>query len=289
MKDETKLKKYFKDSVVYKNEWIKCSKEILDFFKINNTIEKLRNVLRYVDVSVYQKRTVEISVNLIQFVLEKFYPEVTDIIEKDKIYRTLEKDLSHIKSSFHYEYISCKFSIPEKEVIDGEKKKIKEKLGKSDINLQNILSDFYSNKNSRRRFKLLVDYTLTPDRTEQQIKDFLNQLPTKYRDYYLSLGPDRIRANGYHEAKIRKEWKKLIHKEETKVSEMMISKIYSIFEVGKKYGKAKIKFILKEVYLEFNYKKTAKASDLYNYFNLKTTSAKEDNKWVPGFEILGKR
>lgn len=288
MKDETKLKKYFKDSVVYKNEWIECSKEILDFFKTNNTIEKLRNTLKYVDVSVYRSRTVEVSVNLIQFVLEKFYPEITDIVEKDKIYRTLEKDLSHIKSTFHYEYISCKFSISEEEVIDGEKKII-ERLGKSDVNLQNILSDFYSNKNSRRRFKLLVDYTLASGRTEQQIKDFLNQLPIKYRDYYLSLGPDRIRANGYIEAKIRKEWKKLVYKEETKVCENMILKIYSTFEIGKKYGKAKIKLMLKDIYSSYNYKKTAKASDLTDYFVLRTTSAKEDNKWVSGFEILGKR
>ena len=69
----------------------------------------------------------------------------------------------------------------------------------------------------------------------------------------------------------------------------MISKIYSTFRVGEKYSKSSIKSTLKKIYQDYNFDKTAKASDLSDYFVLKTTSAKENSKWVQGFEILGKR
>ena len=69
----------------------------------------------------------------------------------------------------------------------------------------------------------------------------------------------------------------------------MITKIYESFKVGEKYGKAFIKSVLKDLYSEFNYQKTAKASDLQDYFVIKLTKALEDGKWVNGFEILGKR
>ena len=105
----------------------------------------------------------------------------------------------------------------------------------------------------------------------------------------MSLGPDRIRANGYHEADIRREWKKLTYGEEVKIDEKMVLKIYNTFEVGKRYVRSKIKSTLKDIYSEFGYDKTAKASDLFNYFEMKLVSLWINKKTVHGFEILGKR
>ena len=49
LEDETKLKKYFKDSIVYKDEWISCTENILKFFKENDTLEKLRESLKEIN------------------------------------------------------------------------------------------------------------------------------------------------------------------------------------------------------------------------------------------------
>jgi len=138
------------------------------------------------------------------------------------------------------------------------------------------------------RFKYLVKFTTeTKDITEDDINNFLAQIPAKYGDYYRLLGPSRIKANSYQESRIRNEWLK-IHSEE-KIEDDMITKIYSTFKIGEKYGKAKIKSSLKEIYTAYNFDKTAKASDLQDYFVLKNTKAQEDGIWVHGFEILGKR
>ena len=150
------------------------------------------------------------------------------------------------------------------------------------------VDEFEKLGNVKKKFRFIVKYTTeTPGVTEQQINCFLAQIPAKYSDYYRLLGPDRIKANSYQESRIKEEWIKA--HSESKIEDEMIGKIYSTFQIGEKYGKAKIKSMLKDIYASYNYDKTAKASDLTDYFVLKTTSAKEDNKWVPGFEILGKR
>ena len=138
------------------------------------------------------------------------------------------------------------------------------------------------------RFKYLVKFTTdTEGITDDDINNFLAQIPSKYGDYYRLLGPDRIKANSYQESKIRNEWIKI--NSEVKVEDKMIDRIYNTFKVGEKYGKASIKSILKNIYTEFEYPNTAKASDLSDYFVLKNTKAQEDGKWVHGFEILGKK
>jgi hypothetical protein len=66
----------------------------------------------------------------------------------------------------------------------------------------------------------------------------------------------------------------------------MIGEIYTIFEIGKRYTKADIKQTLKELYTKYNYQKTAKASDLEDYFKVKSILTPDKKN---GFEILGKK
>ena len=65
--------------------------------------------------------------------------------------------------------------------------------------------------------------------------------------------------------------------------------IYKLFIVGKRYIKADIKSTLKILYERLGYQKTAKASDLQEYFWTKDVKFLEDGKWVNGFELLEKR
>ena len=159
-------------------------------------------------------------------------------------------------------------------------------------NLENVdkeVAEFEAIGNVRDKLKYLVKFTTeTPGIAKQQINNFLAQIPEKYERYYTILGPDRIKANGYLEADLRREWVKT--NSEIKIDDGMIEKIYSTFEIGKKYDKAKIKTTLKDIYQNYSIDKTAKASDLTDYFVLRTTTvSNNDGKWVSGFEILGKR
>ena len=142
--------------------------------------------------------------------------------------------------------------------------------------------------NTVDRLKYIVRFTTeTPGITKENINSFFSLIPDKYGEYYYLLGPDRIKANNYRETNLRREWLK-IHSE-VKVEDTMITQIYDTFKISEKYSKASIKSTLKEIYERFDFSKTAKASDLTEYFVLKTIKLLESGKWVNGFEILGKR
>ena len=70
----------------------------------------------------------------------------------------------------------------------------------------------------------------------------------------------------------------------------LIKAIYLKFTVGNKYPLAEIKTILKEVYAEFGFKKTAKANDIENFFNTRYvyTTDKDTGKRIVNYEILSR-
>lgn len=287
LEDESKLKKYFKDSVVYKNEWIKCTEENLSFFKENDTIEKLRRSLEFICSYPYVKKKVKINKYLLQYVINTFHSDITDPIEKINKRNELEEELCHIPKRKHIEYISSKYTIS-KDTINNEILKIEEKYFCSEDEISDVLKEFNNLGKTRDKLKFLVKYTTeTPGVTKQNINSFLAQIPDKYGDYYRLLGPDRIKANGYLEADLRKEWIKL--HSEIKIEDGMISRIFGSFSKGERYSNKEIKETLKNIYSEFSHSKTAKASDLTDYFVVKDVVFQKDSKWVHGFEILGKR
>lgn len=111
LEDESKLKKYFKDSVVYKNEWISCTEEVLSFFKENDTLEKLRESLKFIVPVVYEKKRVKVDKYLLQFILDTFHSEIKDSIEKIKFRDSLEKELCRVPKEKHIDYLSSKYLI----------------------------------------------------------------------------------------------------------------------------------------------------------------------------------
>jgi hypothetical protein len=82
---------------------------------------------------------------------------------------------------------------------------------------------------------------------------------------------------------------KLDRRDNNEHDERILSRMMDIFKVGDKYSKSKVKNILRNLYKELGYRKTAKATDLNYIYVLKDTKVKEEGKWVPGIEILEKR
>ena len=150
-----------------------------------------------------------------------------------------------------------------------------------------MVEEFNHYGNSTDRLKYLADISTDTTLTTQDICSFLEMIPSKYKDYYEIIGPDRIKANKYRELDIKRELMKNALGDGP--DDKVISRMGDMFKVGHKYSKSGIKESLKKLYQELDYKKTAKATDLEVMYVMKAIKLQEDGKWVHGFEILGKR
>ena len=163
------------------------------------------------------------------------------------------------------------FSAVDQEGIEGVTKKACE-----------MAIEFNGVGDTSRKLKMLVELDSLKEVTKKDISSFLELIPPKFKEYYTIMGPDFIRANKYQEADIRREWTKLRANKTIDIA----SEIYKIFEVGKRYTKADIKETLKGLYSRLGYQKTAKASDLEQYFKVKGILTPDKKN---GFELLEKK
>ena len=106
-------------------------------------------------------------------------------------------------------------------------------------------------------------------------------IPIEYQNYINLLGFEKIRALGYHEAVLKD------HINSTYT--LGLTSITSLFNVGDKYTKKQIKEMLGEFYSLNNITKTPKASDLEQYYILKSIKLKVGDKWENGFEIIKRK
>ena len=134
------------------------------------------------------------------------------------------------------------------------------------------------------KLKMLVDLEDMEGVTEKDVNAFLELIPPKFKEYYVIMGPKFIYAFSCKEADIKREWSKL--KSNEGVKDQIDVEIYKIFEVGKRYTKADIKKTLKGLYNKLGYQKTAKASDLEQYFKVKGILTPDKKN---GFELLEKK
>lgn len=125
--------------------------------------------------------------------------------------------------------------------------------------------------------------------TGRDLDDILNCIPMIFKNYYITLGKDRILSIGCQKSKLDLEYERIKNNQQNNSS--LEELIYSIFQVGEKYLKSDIKNMLSDIYNKSEIKATAKASDLENYFETKNyqitnkLTGKRDN----GYEILRKK
>ena len=164
----------------------------------------------------------------------------------------------------------------------------KSKVEGATIESCKLADEFLNLGDTSKKLRMLVEAKSRKGITEKDFNLFLEIIPPKFKEYYTVMGPDFIRANKYQEADIRREWKKLKANEEIECN--IISGIYNTFETGKRYSKSKIKSELADLYKKLGYQKTAKATDLEEYYVLKGVKFDDGSgKFVHGFELIGKR
>ena len=145
-----------------------------------------------------------------------------------------------------------------------------------------FISEFDKDNNFERRMRLLYDINSQYPGFFQAYSSSPLQyvIPINYQNYINLLGFEKIRA-GYYESAILG----YIQSQQN----LQNSSITSLFNVGDKYTKKQIKEMLGEFYNLNNISKTPKASDLEQYYILKSIKLKIGDKWENGFEIIKRK
>jgi hypothetical protein len=272
VQDENNLHQYFKKYLKYGQEWFSYEEEILEFFKTHTTKDSLRelNYLRN---------------DLRKMIKEKYFNKILlDLVSNPKVYfstrDSLYNELDNILMTVDNFDSYFKSQYP---TIDFDKEYVLEKANKDFDFIESFRSEFKQDENFIRRMKMYYRLvTEFPDIYKQNIKIFHTIIPSDYQGYMNLLGPERIKANGYIEVDIRNEMNSVLSVDNIKAELQMK------FLTGRRYSTKYIKTELVEIYKKLNLKKTAKASDLNGWFNLKDCKVlnPETKKLDRGFEIL---
>jgi len=152
-----------------------------------------------------------------------------------------------------------------------------------------FLKEFNSMTIFRDKMKLLCD-SLESGRLSESLKVLvLDLIPMEYKNYILTLGINRIRANSYTRNMLEKEFESSMSRQN--INWDLAEKIKSTFIVGEKYTKAEIKEKLREIYKSFEYFVTPKATDLEQWFDVKETKITNSvtKKRDMAYEIISKK
>ena len=135
------------------------------------------------------------------------------------------------------------------------------------------------------KLKMLCEYNFISD---IELNIVLGQIADsdEVKSYYLALGPKKLKALTYSKTYIKKELGIV-----TFSKELLINTITLNFNPGEKYSLSDLKVKLGNLYNSINYDATPKASDIENYFDVKSVvmyEKKEDGtrKQIRGYELL---
>lgn len=287
-----KFKKYkYKD---YGNEWFYYRNEILEYFKTNNTPDLIRKdkELRVVQSKYSISKSDEIIVTrIISFWLTedsgndetkfhnnslRLYGIVKDVIQKSIAFGKFDID------SVYY-ILKTDYNVPS-DVI----KYIKEELGKNyPEKIQTIINRFnYEFTTFVDKMKYLCSQKENLNEDEYSV--VLNSVPMDYRNYLTIFTVKEIKSKEYRKLDLEKEFK--IRYENQYIKPKIIKEITATFITGSKYTKSEIKEELGKIYKNLGYNSTPKATDLEQWFEIKSTTIKnQSGKWVNGIEIIKKK
>lgn len=274
--DEKNLHYKFKSYLRSGREWFSCEQEILDFFTTHTTKESLTEIKRENcdEFFKYKKKYINpvlhnLKVNMIEYITVQ-----ENLLNKIKSLRYE----SAINNYFKINYPDVDFNTPE--IISKE--------------VQKILQEFENQQFFTGKMRYL--YSLNMD--EDVAKQVLNNIyDTHYAKYYWTISASRAGSLKYQKGELEKEYQARLHPEivsskytveDLEKKEKAKDIILTTFLPDNKYLKSDIKETLRKIYEDCGYNKTPKASDLDEYFELRSCQIKnkETGKKDHGFEIL---
>lgn len=132
------------------------------------------------------------------------------------------------------------------------------------------------------KMRLLCESDLTLD----EINSVLELIPIDYKNYYITLGKEKIRSLSYQKSKLNLEYEK--QKSFQRKTDTLLNSIYSTFLVGNRYSNTFIKENLGEIYNNLDIQSSPKATDIENYFEVKKVQIinRETGKKDRAYELL---
>lgn len=153
----------------------------------------------------------------------------------------------------------------------------------NEYKVKHVIETFDSLKGGTEKIKYLCN--LDVDLNESELEEVFLSVPDMFRNFYLGLGPDRCKALGYNYTSLKKEYANKFF-DTSKIDKEILNQ----FATGNKLSGKSIKETLQEIYNNLGYEKTAKATDLEKYFEIKKIKLKDQSgSWVHGFELLKKK
>ena len=164
-------------------------------------------------------------------------------------------------------------------------------LDTSGINLElgmveELLQTFNSMPLFSQRMKFVCEVSKILN--ENDFGYFLCQIPMIYGNYFNILGSDRCGSMKYQQSDIKREYDRVVSNQDIDLKQT----IYSNFKIGDRLTSFDIKQQLTNLYDSVGYNKVAKATDLKEFFELRTTQITKidpdsgKKKVFNGFEIL---
>lgn len=154
-----------------------------------------------------------------------------------------------------------------------------------DQDIQLFLESIDSESRFRDKIKAICIYLQNqPD--EVRVKLYPH-IPEPFKTYYFTLGPEYIISVCGEKSKILAAMNSRVI-DKVSSPEDLKNEVLKVFQIGEKYSKSYLKQEIGEIYKRLGISKTAKASDLSEWFGLKKiqTTNKETGKRDHGFEII---
>ena len=148
----------------------------------------------------------------------------------------------------------------------------------------NFLTNFDSYTRFTDKMKLLCSFDFIGNGVD--LDYILDSIPLVFKNYYLTVGPEKIRNLQYKNSVILEEYNRL--KGNQLNLDSLKNKLYSAFLIGNRYTKAYIKIRLTEIYNNLGIQSSPKATDIEDYFEVKKVQIinKETGKKDHGYELI---
>jgi hypothetical protein len=166
------------------------------------------------------------------------------------------------------------------ESIDGVKAVVADYIDKDEYIISSFLNNyFYKTNVFEERMRAYCEFSDRFKDNEYVMDSLHHRVDGKYLMYYNYYGTSGCSARKYRDSELEKGWR-----DATRVNQLK-DEIYKKFSSGDRRTMSDIKAILKEIYFSLNISKTAKASDLGEYFKLSKTNVTTPEGVKNGFKL----
>ena len=153
--------------------------------------------------------------------------------------------------------------------------------------INNFLHVFDQMTLGKEKIKYLCEFLKVRRDLEEEI---LINVPLAYKNYYKVLGPERCYAFNYRMSLLEKEYQKQLQNQGISGNDLR-DLVYSTFQEGERYTKSQLKEVVQGIYNHIGLKKTGKASDFEEWYNLKrcTITDPDTKKKQEGYILVNKK